>query len=261
MFEGIGFRGKKQEVTPPQQTPNTDMTEFMKIVQGLLGEMQEVRQQVIGLQQQRQERFPAPDDEFQGQQRTPSPAKPRFADMAAEDLQIMGDAEKFNLFGDELREDLVSTIKEVIAPITKQLSDMSARSSQYQAQTEIEKIKTEKGSDGKLLRPDFEDWRGAMAELQKTSPGLSIKQLYDYTKLDNKETELGKRIAEKYAPSFTETPRDNVHPIWNGLAPDLMKKTIDGGDLDLDSAAEKALAEVRETRGNMPPPDSMSQAL
>jgi len=252
---GIG-EGKK--VVNPQEggfDMQATLAENMKLIQSIVQEMGQMRNQISGIQETRGQQQPIDMNTNYVNPDTVEPKPKRLAELSEDEMDDLSPQQVYSMMQKEISEDITSSLKEQLEPLTQQLSQVESTSAQDRAGTEINSFMGEKDEMGKLLRPDFNDWRTEMASIHEKSPGLSINQLYTLARSENSE-KLGE-LNKKYSP---EVEGGNIiKPSFGGMQPNLMNKTTDGGDLSVEDAARESLNKMKETYGDIP--QDTAQAL
>lgn len=171
-----------------------------------------------------------------------------------EELEAMSEQQKFAILEEGNRKAMQAAIKEAIAPVGEQLQNVTQMTAQERSRAELDKVMNEKGPDGKLLRPDFNELTSTMVEMRKDSAykNLPMKNLYvlarEEYKLKNPEGFTA--LEAKHFPK-----PENVHESYGGFLSATMQQTDEPGDMPLDKAAEAAAREVLEGTGGLPGAD------
>ena len=95
-----------------------------------------------------------------------------------------------------------------------------------------------------LTNPDLFEWSGEIAELNKTTPGLSIKQLYTLARDGNPDKVA--EMNEKFKKEGEEGDKDKDEPGLLGFMPTSGVTTEDDEKLTKEEAADKAWDDTLE---------------
>jgi len=253
---GIGAQARENARQKEIHTQSPDQFgEMMQKVTEALTEIGNIRKDVTALQTARENMnpLPAPDQLAEEQNIPPTMERPRLADMSVEEIGEMDPRAMLAMHSEEIKEDLLGAVKEVIAPLARQVNEVNTSFQRSQGESEISTVMKERGEDGKLVRPDFDEWRPEMQAILRKHPTMSIAEAYDNARLYNPEKLA--EIEKKYFAS-PEVEEDKVTPLYGGMVPDLMRQTVDGGDLTLDDAASLSFRKMQEEHGEIPPVDA-----
>ena len=168
-----------------------------------------------------------------------------------EELSSLTDRERFSIQEQNTQNMLEETVKRALEPVTQNLNSVQSNMVQGQAQSELKELISEKGSDGKVLRPDFQDQSllQMMTTMKKdpTMQNLPLRNLYVLAKdkMRSDQPEAYSALEGKYFPK-------EVKPSYGGIFSDQGAQGEPAGDMTLEEASAAAAQEVLSDNGGLP---------
>ncbi len=167
-----------------------------------------------------------------------------------EELGMLSERERYQVQEQVASQNMLNAVREALGPIGEQLKTVQAGAANTKAESDLRRVMTEVGSDGKMVRPDINDILPTMVELRKDASrsNLGFSDLYTVAKSHIKVQDPAK-AAEIEAKHF---PKSNVSQTYGGFLSTAGQKTNEPGDMSIDDAAESAAREVLEDIGGLP---------
>ena len=168
-----------------------------------------------------------------------------------DELSTLTDRERYSIQEQNTQKMLEETVKRALEPVTQNLNSVQSNMVQGQAQSELKELMSEKGSDGKVLRPDFQDQSllQMMTTMKKdpTMQNLPLRNLYVLAKdkMRSDQPEAYSALEGKYFPK-------EVKSSYGGIFSDQAPAGEPAGDMTLEEASAAAAQEVLSDGGGLP---------
>jgi len=253
----FGFKktiGYGKEPEPVEENPGGDqnaqtLQSLQEMLKQVMGNQERLQTKILSIESQRGQ----PPAAAQAPAAEAAPSRKKVSGMTQEELDELMPGEVYKMLQDDIQSQLADTLDKKINPIVETLTGFMRNTHQTQVKDRVMVVAQEAGPDGKPLRPDFGDWVDELKAARQAMPQIDIAQLYDLVRVQNPGK--AKQLEAKYVP-VPEQSLDNVLD-FGGIPPNLMRQTVDGGDLSIEDAASQALEETRSTHGELPQAGSM----
>jgi len=233
------FDSKPKLDTPDVSSQLSELSQTVKTMQSSIQNLTQGMQTLYANQTQMSEAF----GEFKGGlgqgndhyfQSVATEEKFRsLSEYSPEELEAMNEQQKFAILEESNRKAMQTAIKEAIAPVDERIQNVTQVTAQEQSRAELDKVMNQKGPDGKLLRPDFNELTSTMVEMRKNEAykNLPMKNLYVLAREEFKEKNP-EGFAALEAKHFPKP--ENVHESYGGFLSATMQQTDEPGDMPLE---------------------------
>jgi len=238
------------------------LAQTVQQMQGQIGEIVNAVKTIHSTQTEMQESFKSMSQDFQ-------PRGHQYQDMDKQDLQrmrnlseysdeelhMLSEQQKYDILQQNIVKQMEQTIQKALGPLSESVQGTQRTVAQTRAEAELQAIVGEKGADGSLIRPDFNEILPMMVKLKKDSAyaNLPMRDLYELGKsrYKSENPEGFKSLQAKYFPD-----RNRVQRPYGGLLSDTLQETGIPGDMSIEDAAQDTLREFLETGGGLPDADT-----
>jgi hypothetical protein len=142
------------------------------------------------------------------------------------------------------------SLTKAMEPLVGKLDAMAAQNNSQFAGNAIENFKQGRNAEGKLLHPDFEDWRPEMTDLAKQYPGMNLTDLYAFARSKNQSKVA--ELDQKYNPKGETT--DPFNGEFGGFKAGQSQSYGQTDSYSLKDAGSAALGEIVSSEGSIPAP-------
>jgi len=173
------------------------------------------------------------------------------AEYQPEELEGMTETQKLMVMQEGTQKMITDALGGALKPVTDQFNSFQQQTEKDKAQQQLNSVMGETGSDGKLLRPDFNDMLQTMVDL-KNDPSMSSLPFDKLYTLAQGEYKL--KQPEKYAAlQDKHFPKpENMQSSYGGFLSDTLQETGESGDLSIEAASKEAAQEALEEFGSLP---------
>jgi len=165
-----------------------------------------------------------------------------------DELAMMSETQKFEIMQQSIIANVQESMQKAIGPLTESLNGVQQSSARDKSEAMLNTLMGERGADGNLVRPDFNDLLPGMVELKKDAgrSNLPLGDLYDLAKLNLQRSSPDKYTAmqEKYYPK-----KEDVKRPYGGILSDTFQEPEHEGNMSVEEAGQDTLREMYETEG------------
>jgi hypothetical protein len=248
-----GLTSQVEALTQSVKGLETSITEITNSVKILHNNQTQLSETIGGLK----EGFTSNESHFQdvaNEERIRS-----LSEYSEDELAMMNEQQKYRIQEEAANKQMRDAIQQALTPVGEQMKSVQQSAQDAAREQELRGLMTERGADGKLLRPYFNDVIPYMTELQKErGPNvLPFSDLYTLGKARFEERDPAgfTAVHEKHFPK--PKSRQNMQDAYGGFLSQTLQETDEPGDMSIAEAAEAAAREVLENDGSLPGSDDV----